>query len=358
MNKMNHKRSVSLWIAVILLLTSVLASGILSGCSSKNGDMRPAEQDSDGKTYQKEDYNSNVGSDTASKPDGEGNSQDQAGNIVQAPAVLSEEKLVYTCDMTVETTEYQKTASALKAKIKEFGGIIEAETETDSDTTWYYSNHTRYGATMRLILTIRIPSERYSEFLESAGSLGKVRQKAQHVQNISRRYSDTEARIKALETEEERLLEMLKKAQSVEEMLYVEERLTDVEYELSTQRSALSGMDLDVAYSTINITLTEVLEYTEEERPGVTFIQRVGNAFSDTWDFFKDFSEGFVIVLIYLIPFMILAAIVLAFIFIVRKAKDKKHPERVEARKARKEARQIRKYGKPAIPEKTEQSKE
>ena len=355
---MKTKRSLSLFIVIILLFTAVMAAVMLSGCSAKGGDAFYAGEVPNDADY-KEDYDFNVRPEAqASLPADSKDSRDQGNDIAQAPSVLTEEKLVYTCDMTVETTEYAATAAALKAKVKEFGGIVESESETDSDNSWYYSNHTRYVASMKMYLTVRIPSERFSEFIDSAGSLGKVRQKTQNVLNISRRYSDTEARIKALETEEERLLEMLRKANGVEEMLSVENRLTEVEYELTSLRSTLSGMDVDVAYSTINITLTEVLEYTEEERPAVTFLERVKDAFSGMWEGLGDFGEGLIIVLIYMIPLFVIAGIVLLIIFLVRKARDKKYPERVAARNARKEARRIRKYGKPTVVEKNEQLKE
>ncbi len=353
---MKAKKSLSLFIVIIMLLTAVMAAGALAGCSAKGSESYYAEIPD---ASDRKDYNADIASEAqASAPAASRDSDPQGNGIAQAPSVLTEEKLVYTCDMSVETTEYAKTAAALKAKVKEFGGIVESERESDSDGSWYYSNHTRYMASMKLYLTVRIPSERFSEFIDSAGSLGKVRQKSQNVLNISRRYSDTEARIKALETEEERLLEMLRKAASVEEMLNVEKRLTEVEYELTSLRSTLSGMDVDVAYSTINITLTEVLEYTEEERPAVTFLERIKNAFSGMWEGFGDFSEGLVIVLIYMIPLFVIAGIVLLVIFIVRKARDKKYPERVAARNARKEARRIRKYGKASVPEIKEVTKE
>ena len=355
MNIVQKRKSRLLFITVILMVSALLSILVLSGCSAGKASYRE-DADYAASNEKQGGYNAKPGAEAPSSSDG---GSDQAdGSYAQAPSVLSEEKLVYTCDMAIETTKYKETAEALKAKVKEFGGIIESESETDSDSAWYYKNHTRYSATMSLYLTVRIPSERYSEFIDSAGTLGKVRQKTQNVQNISRRYSDTEARIRALETEESRLLEMLKKAESVEEMLYVEKRLTEVEYELSSQRSALSGMDVDVAYSTINIKLNEVLEYTEEERPAVTFIQRVGHAFSDMWEGLGDFGEGFLIVLIYLIPLFVIAAIVLLILWIIRKARDKKYPERVAARNARKEARRIRKYGRPSVSEKTEAPKE
>ena len=121
-----------------------------SGCSAaKNAaEWRKDEAAYDAPQEKPGGYNAVPGADAPSSPEG-GTDQD-AGSYAQAPSVLSEEKLVYTCDMSIETTEYKETAAAIKAKVKEFGGIIESESETDNDNGWYYKNHTRYGATMSL----------------------------------------------------------------------------------------------------------------------------------------------------------------------------------------------------------------
>ena len=254
--------------------------------------------------------------------------QDNTG----AAVTLSNDKLVYTCTMEIQTTEYKKTVQAIREKIRQYGAIIESESEYDNDRNWYYSGHVKNTGTMILTMTIRVPVAKYDAFVTDAGDFGKVTSKSQNVENISRRYHSTEARIEALTKEEKRLNEMMDRADTIEEMIYIEERLTDVEAELNANRTNLAGMDVDVAYSTVNLDVREVLIYTEPEKPTITFGQRVARAFEESWSGFCDFMEGLLIVIIHLLPFMICALIIVVIIIILNRIADKKHPERKERR--------------------------
>lgn len=60
---------------------------------------------------------------------------------------------------------------------------------------------------------------------------------------------------------------MLKSADKIEDMITVEARLTEVQTELNKQKTLLSSMDMDVDYSTINLNIEEVLEYSQSQ-PG------------------------------------------------------------------------------------------
>ncbi len=263
--------------------------------------------------------------------------QDSAGTV------LTDDKLVYTCNLQIETTEYAKTVQAIREKIRQYNAIIEYESENDDDYNWYYSGHVKRSGTMTLNLTIRVPAAQYDAFVTDAGDFGKVTSRSQNVENISRRYHSTEARIEALEKEEKRLNEMMDKADTIEEMIYIEERLTDVEAELNANKTNLASMDVDVAYSTVNLSVREVMVYTEEQKPAVTFGQRVRQAFSESWEGFTGFLEGFLIVIIHLLPFIVCGLVLAAVIVLANRAADRKHPERKERRLRRKEDRKAAK---------------
>ena len=256
---------------------------------------------------------------------------------------LSNDKLVYTCNMEIETTEYAETVAAIREKIREYGAIIEYESESDSNRYWYYEDNRKTSGTMYLSWTIRVPVAKYDAFVSDAGTMGKLISKSQNVDNISRQYHSTEARIEALEKEEKRLNEMMDAAETIEEMIYIEERLTDVEYELNTNRTSLASMDVDVAYSTVNMNVREVLVYTSTPAPTVTFGQRVKEAFRDSWKGFTSFCEGLLIVIIHLLPFLFAALVIVLLILGINRIADKKHPERVTRRRAAKEAKRAAK---------------
>ena len=258
----------------------------------------------------------------------------EAPEAIDAPVQLSADKLVYTCNLNLETTEYAETKAAIAEKIQAFGGIIESETESDNDYYWYYEDHRKDGGTLNLYLTVRVPSEQYSAFVAELEKVGKVTNKSQNVENISRRYHDTEARIEALEREEERLLEMMDKAEEIEDMIFIEERLTDVEAELSANKTDLATMDVDVRYSTINLSVKEVLVYTKDEPTPINFGQRFSETFKDSWRSFLSFMEGLLFVIVRLLPFLILAAVVVGIILYVRHKRDPRTPQQRRADRA------------------------
>ena len=245
----------------------------------------------------------------------------------------SQDKLVYTCWMTIQTLEFEKTQNYVRDAVSKAGGIIESESVSDSDYSWYREEYKKTG-TLNATLTIRIPSENYKDFLEALdGSGGKIVNKSQNVENITKRYNDQTIYIESLEMQEKRLLEMMEQAQTVEEMITVEARLTDVQTELNQARSELATMDTDVRYSTVNLTLEEVVRYTDSPRTPISFGQRVRDAFVDSWDNFVSLLQGLVISVIYLLPAAIFIALIAAVIFLVTRAWRKKHP------KAKKEKR-------------------
>ena len=154
------------------------------------------------------------------------------------------------------------------------------------------------------------------------------------VQNITRVYNDQTVYIESLEKQEARLLQMMEQAQTIEEMITVEERLTEVQTELNQARSRLAGMDTDVAYSTINISLTEVVKYTDNPVKKKTFLERTGAVIAGSISGFLDVMEMLLDVVIYLLPYAVLAgAIVAAVLFGTRKKRAERRRQREEMRK-------------------------
>lgn len=266
---------------------------------------------------------------------------------VDAPEILTEDKLVYTCNLSMETTEYADTVAKIREKIKAYGGIIESEQENDSDYDWYYEDHLKTHGTMSLYLTIRVPSEKYEAFVGEISEFGKVKSKSQNVENISRQYHDTEARIEALTKEEGRLTDMLDQADTIEDMIYIEERLTEVEAQLNSYKTNLAQMDVDVRYSTINLNLSEVLVYTKESPSPITFGQRIAATFKRSIRAFGTFWEDILHALIYLLPFLVCALIIFLIVLAIRRKMDPRTPEeRKRDRKLAKEAKEAQKKAK------------
>jgi hypothetical protein len=109
------------------------------------------------------------------------------------------------------------------------------------------------------------------------------------VDDVTLQYVDTESHVTALETEQTRLIELLEQAKDLEDILKIEDRLTDVRYELERYASYLRTLENHVSYATVNLSITEVKEYTPvvEEEP--TMWERIATGFGRS---LKDIGEG------------------------------------------------------------------
>ncbi len=233
------------------------------------------------------------------------------------------QKIVYMGSLSIQTLEYDKSAASIRRKIREAGGFSEAESENDNDYNWYRRS-TGPSSTRNLNITARIPSEKFESFMDSLQGDGKVMNRSMNAENISQVYANKETYKKALEKEQERLLAMMDKAVTIEDMIAVESRLSEVERQLNTYKTDLSAMDKDVQYSTIYISLEEVKRYSDET-PTVTFPEKVKYAFEDAINSFTEFCEGIVLFIIRSFPFLILLAIVIALVIrLIRKRQEKR----------------------------------
>ena len=249
----------------------------------------------------------------------------------------TKEKLVYTCNIDIETTDYAETIKSVNEQINKFNGIIEHQTERNGEDTWYYSDYVKTTGAQSISITVRIPSAKYESFLDSLDGTGKIRNKTMDVQNISDNYYDTKATIEALETQQTRLLEMLKNTNSVDDMITIESRLATVESELNSYRSSLGRMDTDVAYSTVNLNIDEVIEYSKDaERVKTnTFFDRLKNTIKESWHSFLDFLEGLLFLIIRAFPILLVLGVIATAIAIPIVKSSKKRKEKRENQPAK-----------------------
>lgn len=305
-----------------ILFTSVLIGGLVTGCGAASDSSAPiANSSSSDMAYYGESSNGGLAQNTYSvkseveyeSPEEEiitEDSENQTQNI--DTMTLLEEKLVYHCDLNIETLDYLATIESIKQSISNCNGVIQAENESDSGRDWYYTNYKKTSGTMHNYLQVRIPSNKYDAFLAELDGVGKITSKSTSVENISQAYYDTTTQIEALQIQEKNLLSMLEQCETIEDMLTVQERLTQVQYELNRLQTNKRYMDVDVAYSYVNINITEVMEYQYENEPVKTnrFADRLYNTIKSTGRGFLLFLEGVLFFIIRLLPYIIILGLV------------------------------------------------
>jgi uncharacterized protein YhaN len=150
------------------------------------------------------------------------------------------------------------------------------------------------------------------------------------VEDVTLQYVDMESHKKALVTEQERLLELLEQAQTVEDIITIEDRLSEVRYQIESMESQLRTYDNKIDYSTVYLTINEVVQYSlsEEETVG----ERIRNGFLDSLEGVKDGVTEFAIWLVIKLPYLVVWAVIIAVIVIVflkiRKRVRRKHEQK------------------------------
>lgn len=124
-------------------------------------------------------------------------------------------------------------------------------------------------------------------------------------------YFDIEARISSLKAQKEKLDQMYSQCTTIDEIISVEQRLSEVQYEIDSYQATINNYDLLIKYSTINVSITEVKDITT---PSNSFIDDIKNAFIDSYQVFINFVQNMIITLIYLLPFIIVLVIIILII--------------------------------------------
>lgn len=225
-------------------------------------------------------------------------------------------KWIITVNMSAETEDLDALMEALNGKISGLGGYVE---DQDSYNGSMYSSR-RYRSAS---LTVRIPAQRVDEFTEEMSGIANVVSTNLSREDITLSYVATESRVKALQTEEARLLELMEQAETMADLLEIESRLTDVRYELENRASQLRLYDNQVDYATIYLSIDEVQEYTPVEEP--TVWERISGGFVSS---IKGVGNGLLDLLVWVLaksPYLvILGGVTVGVVVLVKKRKVRK----------------------------------
>ena len=231
-------------------------------------------------------------------------------------------KFIITENLDAEAEDLDAALAAVTEKLTALDGYIESQR--------VYNGSIHAGSRYRYAdLTLRIPVERLEEFTAAVDSLSNVVSSSRNTEDVTLQYVDTESRVKALETERDRLLELMEQAETMSDLLEIESRLTEVRGELERYASQLKVLDNQIDYATVNLSLSEVTEYTPVTEK--TRLEKIRDGFVDSvkgvWNLILDFIS-FVLMNI---PYILLFGLILWGIIALVKRRRRKHPKKQKA---------------------------
>ena len=233
------------------------------------------------------------------------------------------EKIIYSADVTLETTGFDVTVGSIVNLVEDkYKGFIESSSINGSN---YYNISRGRVSTRSAFYTIRVPSEHFSELMNELPTLGNVPYSHTYTENISARYYDTEARLTAYETQEQRLIEMLEIAETVEDIISIEEKLTELRYQIESLQSSLNNWDRQVNYSSIYLSVEEVEEYTPETIIRPSYGEKLADALEGGLSGFVGFVGDALIAFVGALPaLVVLGTFVAGLFFGLKHRKNKK----------------------------------
>lgn len=229
-------------------------------------------------------------------------------------------KLIRNISMNVETNTFDDLVSGLQAKITGLGGYIEQSDMSGSSLSSYGHSSARYAS-----ITARIPADKADSFMAQVESSGNVTSKSESTQDVTLQYSDLESRKKSLEIEQDKLWEFLKEAESVDTVITLEQRLSEIRYQLESMESQLRLYDNQVDYTTVHLNINEVTVFSPAAAEPV--LARINKGLANNLKALKTVTTDLLIGVITTFPFWLPVALAAGIaLFFRRRLKKKKVP--------------------------------
>ncbi len=266
-----QKRHVGIWLALLLILAVAL-----SGCSTTNkSELREAAPPMAGDAIQKAPQSDVTSGDT-------------------------DRKVISNGSLNLTVVNLGEAEAAVRVILSEQGGYIQQS----------YSN--AVGANIYWEFTMRIPAALFHESITKFSALGKVRTIHTSEQDVTEEYLDLDARLRVLQQEEQRLLELLKMAVTMDDFLKVEANLSRVRVSIEQTTGRMQFLDNRIDYATLTLNIQQEAGTVEPELKGFAGLgRRLANAFRDGVNVLVDLIAGTLVFAVRALPILPILALIL-----------------------------------------------
>ena len=241
---------------------------------------------------------------------------------------ISLERIIHTARAEVETDEFDDTVERVYGLIERHRGFLQSANVSGRD---FYAKQRDIFTHRQAHFTIRVPAGQYATMIQDIELLGAMTFLTTQAENVTAQYTDIVSRLASLRNQEERILSLFEQADTMEDILFLEDRLSQVIFDIERLTWDRNHIDSLASYSTIHLTLLEVRELVEiEDRIVIpTFGERVGSAFTGTMQGMARFARGIVLALVIILPWLLVLGVialapVLILLHVLKKRKAKK----------------------------------
>ncbi len=168
-----------------------------------------------------------------------------AGGVATAEAAPADRKVIKTAQVDLEVREIEAAQKQILDLVDRRNGFVSS------------MNVNNYDTGRQANIVARVPSDYFGEIYEAVKALGKVTRDQLGGQDVTEEYMDLERRIVNLQAQEARVREMFEDARTIEDLLQIEQRLTEVRTQIEQHQGRLRYLKDQVGFSTLTISLYE-----------------------------------------------------------------------------------------------------
>ena len=317
------------FVAIFVIGGSLMASGIINSFNNKDTTSAAVPENMDMNrsrgTMNMSEQNMDYGIATGKAPENEQALSEENGTLESrvyqedsiseenTSGLISERKIVKNYYINIEVSNFDDFLENVRKLAEENGGYVDS-----FNSGIYYSDSAKSINLKNGNISIRLPQESCIMVKENISTLGKVKDQSESSEDITSQYVDTQGRLNAKKLEEERLLDILSKCETVEDIIKVEERLGYIRADIEAYTSSINNWDKLVNFSTLNISVTEIGN-TELDKISPDFGQKMKNSFIESFNIVIDSLQNFSIKAVrYSMPTLIIIVIIVVIILIIK----------------------------------------
>ncbi len=231
----------------------------------------------------------------------------QEGVSASQSTEVLERKIIQDVYLQLKVEDFDEAYQKLNDLAQQYGGYtVSGEVYTNENDI----------ATSGFI-SLRVEADSLSQALSDIQQLGAITERQFHTDDVTYEYYDTQSRLEQYEKQKTRLLDFYQKAESIEDLLALEQELNRVQMELDALQGTMNYYDQLTALSLISINLYTPSRYdvAVEPRGFAGFWRDVQEAFLNGVNGALDFCAGLLLFIVRLFPLWLVLALALAFIF-------------------------------------------
>jgi hypothetical protein len=148
-------------------------------------------------------------------------------------AASTKRLVIYTAQLHVLVPSAKESLAKFLARVEQLGGYMQSR-----------SQHT---------ITVRVPAQTFDSILDETREYGKITHEKIDALDVTRQFRDVTIRLETAEKSRQRLLEILAKAEKVEDVLKIEEQIRRLVTEIELMKAELRNLSDRITFSTITV---------------------------------------------------------------------------------------------------------